>query len=85
MITYVTPGHPVQAGAGYDCCCGECAHRRTLLRAALEDAAAYREERGGAECSWCDAHPAGLCEQHTDDLAKAADYRAMARELEAAR
>ena len=21
---YVTPGHPVRAGAGYDCACGEC-------------------------------------------------------------
>ena len=25
---YVTPGHPVKAGAGYDCNCGECLARR---------------------------------------------------------
>jgi len=29
-VPYVTPGHPVQAGAGYDCSCGECLHRRGL-------------------------------------------------------
>ena len=81
MITYVTPGHPVRAGAGYDCCCGECVHRRALLLAALEDAAAYREGRGGAECGHCDAHPAGICDDHGDDLAKATDYRALAREF----
>ena len=25
---YVTPGHPVKAGAGYDCNCGECLYWR---------------------------------------------------------
>ena len=85
MIAVVTPGHPVKAGAGYDCCCGECAHRRALLRAALEDAATYREERGGAECGHCEIHPSGLCDDHGDDLARAADYRALASEMEASR
>lgn len=27
---YVTPGHPVRAGAGYDCNCGECLYRRRV-------------------------------------------------------
>ena len=87
MIAVVTPGHPVRAGAGFDCCCGECEHRRTLLLAALEDAAAWREERGGTACARCDEHPAGLCDDHGEDLARAAGYRALARDLrtEAAR
>ena len=25
---YVTPGHPVKAGAGYDCNCGQCLSAR---------------------------------------------------------
>lgn len=85
MITVTAPGHPVRAGAGYDCCCGECLARRALLLAALADAAEYREDRGGGECAACEAHPAGLCEDHTEDLAKAADYRALARDTEAGR
>jgi hypothetical protein len=28
MKTYVTPGHPTQEGAGYDCNCGECLYVR---------------------------------------------------------
>ena len=64
------------------------AHRLTdprpaLLRAALADAIAYREGRGATECADCDAAPAGLCGDHTDDMAKAADYQVLARELEA--
>lgn len=25
---YVTPGHPVMAGAGYNCACGECVYQQ---------------------------------------------------------
>ena len=57
----------------------------SIVFGALDDAAAYREHRGGAECSRCDAHPAGLCEDHGEDMARAAGYRALARELEAGR
>ena len=28
---YATPGHPVAAGAGYDCNCGECFSRRSWI------------------------------------------------------
>jgi hypothetical protein len=28
-MAYVTPGHPVKDGAGYDCHCGECLYQRT--------------------------------------------------------
>lgn len=27
-MVYVTPGHPVKDGAGYDCNCGECLYQR---------------------------------------------------------
>ena len=30
-MTYVTPGHPVKAGAGYDCGCGQCLAVRAVL------------------------------------------------------
>lgn len=85
MIAVTAPGHPVKAGAGYDCQCGECDARRVTLLAALEDAAAWLEERGGQVCADCDVHPAGLCEEHATDLDKAEAYRTLARELEAGR
>jgi hypothetical protein len=28
-MSYVTPGHPVKDGAGYDCHCGDCLYKRT--------------------------------------------------------
>ncbi len=85
MIAIVTPCHPVKAGAGYDCQCGKCLHRRAMVLAALEDAATYREERGGSKCADCEAHPGGLCDDHGDDIARAIEYRALARELGAFR
>lgn len=85
MIAVVTPGHPVKAGAGYDCACGECLHRRAVLRAALADAAAWREERGGGYCRDCELHPAGLCEAHGEDLDLAQAYLEMLHEMEGAR
>ena len=81
MIAVVTPGHPVQAGACYDCCCGECEARRVTLASALRDAIAYREALGGAECAHCEASPDGLCDDHGEDLALAGGYRVIAREL----
>lgn len=29
-MIYVTPGHPVKDGAGYDCHCGECLYQRKI-------------------------------------------------------
>lgn len=29
-MVYVTPGHPVEDGAGYNCHCGECLYQRAL-------------------------------------------------------
>jgi hypothetical protein len=54
----------------------------SIMLAALDDAAVYREDRGGQACAGCDVHPDGLCEDRVD-LGRAADYRALARELEA--
>ena len=49
------------------------------LRAALADALAHREP--GGYCRDCEAHPAGLCEDHPADLGKADAYRVLARGL----
>jgi hypothetical protein len=56
-----------------------------VLLAALADAIAYREAEGARYCADCTLHPAGLCDDHERDLARAADYRALARDLEAGR
>lgn len=58
---YVTPGHPVMAGAGYDCSCGECLYRRSLQAqqlCSLCEAPAQPTE--GDQLPICDYHnPAG--------------------------
>jgi hypothetical protein len=46
---------------------------------ALADALAYRGPQGS--CPDCDAHPAGLCSDHGDDLDKTDAYIALARDL----
>jgi hypothetical protein len=46
-MTYVTPGHPVKDGAGYDCQCGQC----LAARAEQARAAAYV---GPLACPKCD-------------------------------
>ena len=49
------------------------------LRQALTDAIAYRDPSG--TCPDCDLHPAGLCEDHAQDLDKTDAYLALAAEL----
>jgi hypothetical protein len=66
------------------CACEQCRTRQAVLRAALEDAADYREGLGGGQCDRCDKAPDGLCDDHLAELARAAAYRALARELEGA-
>lgn len=43
-MTYVTPGHPVKDGAGYDCNCGECLYQRELRKSGKLFAADERAE-----------------------------------------
>ncbi len=50
-----------------------------VLRSALADAIEYRRPSGS--CSDCDAHPAGLCEPHADDLDQADLFAALAKQL----
>ena len=49
--SYVTPGHPTQAGTRYDCGCGECLYQRrqrgTDARKAAEKA--YEEAAATAD------------------------------------
>jgi len=47
----------------------------------LSDAAGFLEERGGHWCEDCLAHPAGVCEDHGQDLDYATRYRALGRAL----
>jgi hypothetical protein len=50
-----------------------------VLGQALADAIAHRTPQG--ICPECDEHPAGLCEDHADDLDRTDAYLALAREL----
>jgi hypothetical protein len=51
----------------------------STLRAALEDAIAYRSPDG--DCGRCAGQPGG-CADHAGDLARVRDYGHMARQLE---
>jgi hypothetical protein len=51
---------------------------------ALEDAERCRRHRATAWCADCQAHPAGACDEHVDQLDQADVYRALAAELDAA-
>src|SRR5690349_1377288 len=51
----------------------------SLLSWALADAISWREPSG--ECTACNAHPAGLCGDHSDDLDLADAYATLARQL----
>jgi hypothetical protein len=51
--------------------------QRIVLGQVLADAIAYREPTG--LCRDCEAHPAGLCEDHAEDLDKTDAYLALAR------
>jgi hypothetical protein len=53
--------------------------QRGILRQALTDAIAYRDPSG--ICPDCDAHPAGLCSDHAEDLDKTDAYLELARSL----
>jgi hypothetical protein len=50
-----------------------------VLGHALADAIAYRDPAG--TCTYCDEHPAGLCEDHAADLDKTDAYLSLARQL----
>jgi hypothetical protein len=50
-----------------------------VLGQALADAIAQRTPQG--ICPSCDAHPAGLCDDHAGDLDKTDAYLALTREL----
>ncbi len=55
---------------------------RTLAQA-LEDAQAYRQDRGAVRCPDCGESDMGLCEDHGRDFGKLADYRELVRQLTA--
>jgi hypothetical protein len=50
---------------------------------ALDDAAAFREQRAAEWCGDCETVPDGACDSHVDGLAAAGTYRQLARQLEA--
>ena len=52
--------------------------------AALTDAAEYHEYRASLTCADCAAHPAELCDEHGAALDAAAEYRALALQLQEA-
>jgi hypothetical protein len=49
---------------------------------ALADAERYRRDSAEAWCADCDAHPAGACDRHLDDLDRAGAYAELARQLQ---
>jgi len=55
------------------------AEQLVTLGQALGDAIAYRDPAG--DCTGCEAHPAGLCEDHAADLDATDAYLALAAEL----
>jgi hypothetical protein len=58
---------------------GLAADQLVVLGQALSDAVTYRDPAGA--CTSCEAHPAGLCEDHAADLDKTDAYLALARAL----
>jgi hypothetical protein len=55
------------------------AEQLATLGQALGDAATYRDPAG--DCTDCEAHPAGLCEDHAADLDKTDAYLKLAAAL----
>jgi hypothetical protein len=53
-----------------------------IVRQALADAELGRRAQAAAWCADCEAHPAGACESHVDDLDQADAYRELAAALE---
>jgi hypothetical protein len=54
--------------------------QREILAAVLSDAIEYRTP--GADCTGCDVHPGGLCEDHAGDLDRTDAYIALGRDLD---
>ena len=54
--------------------------QREVLASALSDAIEHRTP--GGDCTDCEAHPAGLCEDHGSDLDLTDAYLALGRELD---
>ena len=50
-----------------------------ILGQALADAVTYRDLSGA--CQDCEAHPAGLCEDHAEDLDRTDAYLALGKAL----
>jgi hypothetical protein len=55
--------------------CSRCQEELTLVAAALDDAAGYRDLRSSAPCKACASTPDGLCAEHQADESRAAAYR----------
>jgi hypothetical protein len=53
--------------------------QRNVIGQTLADAINYRKPSGA--CRNCDDHPAGLCDDHADDLDRTDAYLALARDL----
>lgn len=54
-----------------------------VIAQALTDAASYRRKHVEDWCADCEAHPAGACETHVNDLDQADAYEALLRALAA--
>jgi hypothetical protein len=52
-----------------------------LIMAALADAAGYRELRANQWCEKCMTAPEGACDEHLDDMARAAAYGDLSAQL----
>jgi hypothetical protein len=56
--------------------------QREVIGQALADAADYREARGSDSfCADCEAHPAGICPDHTAELDRCDAYLELGRQL----
>jgi hypothetical protein len=55
-------------------------HQREVMAQAIGDGITYRDPAGA--CLDCEAHPAGLCEDHAADLDRTDAYLTLARELD---
>jgi len=58
---YVTPGHPVQSGAGYDCNCGQCLSVRAVLAERERELLGIKGPCSNAQCRLHYAH-SGPCD-----------------------
>jgi hypothetical protein len=77
LITRAAAPRITQCGCGDDDCTA-CA-QGAVLGQVLADAIAYRDPSGA--CADCEQHPAGLCQDHAEDLDRTDAYLALARDL----